>query len=145
MKSFLSLFLSVSVLFQGIVFSSGLFGCILSEKARICECNHGSRIQKHSDEEDSRYFDKVLAGQSSATTGKLPDCHSAKKGETHACACKKAENKLSQLRAFYSAWSSPLSVAYPAPISEIDYILILEYSDTGIQFSPFLLKPPRFS
>ncbi|TGK31536.1 hypothetical protein EHQ12_02210 [Leptospira gomenensis] len=145
MKSFLSLFLSVSVLFQGIVFSSGLFGCVLSEKAKICECNHGSRLQKHSNGEDARYFDKTLAGATSTQTGQLPDCHSAKKGETHTCACKKAENKLSQLRAFYSAWSSPLPVSYPEPISEIHCILSLEYSNTGILLSRIPFEPPRFS
>ncbi len=59
MKYSLSILLSASVLFQTIVFSSGLFGCILVEKAKICECNHGSKLQKHSNEEDKNFSKKV--------------------------------------------------------------------------------------
>lgn len=145
MKSFFSIFLSVSILFQALVFSSGLFGCILAEKAKICECNHGSKKQKHSDDEDKRFSKKARSGGETDVSAALPNCHSAKSGETHACSCKKTENKLSQLSAFYSALFSPVQFSGLKHKTEVSHIINLEYSDLGIH-SPFsLLKPPRFS
>ncbi|EQA62930.1 LIC_11090 family protein [Leptospira alexanderi] len=145
MKFSLSILLSASILFQTIVFSSGLFGCILAEKAKICECNHRSKMQKHSNEEDKSFSKKVLSGNRSVVSKKLPNCHSAKSGEVHVCSCKKTENKLSQLSAFYSTLFSPKQGANIEHNPDFIQIIILEYSNSGILsfFSP--LKPPRFS
>ncbi|EKO76529.1 MULTISPECIES: LIC_11090 family protein [Leptospira] len=145
MKYSLSILLSASVLFQTIVFSSGLFGCILVEKAKICECNHGSKLQKHSNKEDKNFSKKVRSENRAVVSKKLPNCHSAKSGEVHACSCKKTENKLSQLSAFYSTLFSQKQTADIEHNPTIIQIIILEYSNSGILsfFSP--LKPPRFS
>ncbi|EQA53919.1 LIC_11090 family protein [Leptospira kmetyi] len=145
MKSFLSFFLSVSILFQALVFSSGLFGCVLAEKAKICECNHGSKKQKHADEEDKRFSRKSRSGKESRVAKTFPSCHSAKSGETHACSCKKTENKLSQLSAFYSALFSPVQLSDLNHKTDVLHIITLEYFNLGIHSSFSLLKPPRFS
>ncbi|UPY77131.1 hypothetical protein FH581_014460 [Leptospira weilii] len=145
MKFSLSILLSASILFQAIVFSSGLFGCILAEKAKICECNHGSKIQKHSNAEDKNFSKKVLSENRTVVSKKLPNCHSAKSGEIHVCSCKKTENKLSQLSAFYSIFFSQKQEAGIEHNPNLIQIIILEYSNSGILsfLSPF--KPPRFS
>ncbi|TGM00598.1 hypothetical protein EHQ76_11735 [Leptospira barantonii] len=145
MKFFLSSFLSVSILFQALVFSSGLFGCVLAEKAKICECNHGSKKQKHSNEEDKRFSKKSRSGEEVYSSNALPNCHSAKSGETHACACKKTENKVSKLSAFYSALFSPVQLSDLNHETNVIHIISLEYSDSGIHSFFSLLKPPRFS
>ncbi|XDD49113.1 hypothetical protein AB3N59_11825 [Leptospira sp. WS92.C1] len=145
MKSFFSFYLSVSILFQAILFSSGLFGCILSEKAKICECNHGSKIQKHANKEDSRFSKKAHSNLALSSPQKLPNCHSAKSGEQHACSCKKAENKLSQLSAFYSHLFSSDRHRIPNPISSLIQIVTFQDFNSGIDFSFSLLKPPQIS
>ncbi|KPA27653.1 Uncharacterized protein AMR48_1924 [Leptospira interrogans] len=94
MKFSVSIFLSVSILFQTLVFSSGLFGCFLSEQYKLCECNHSSKIQKHTNKEDVLFSQKIRSFNRSTTSKKLPDCHSAQSGEAHSCSCKKSENKL---------------------------------------------------
>ncbi|EMN90301.1 hypothetical protein M9Y82_07910 [Leptospira weilii] len=145
MKFSLSILLSASILFQAIVFSSGLFGCILAEKAKICECNHRSKIQKHSNAEDKNFSKKVLSENRTVVSKKLPNCHSAKSGEIHVCSCKKTENKLSQLSAFYSILFSQKQETGIEHNPNLIQIIILEYSNSGILsfLSPF--KPPRFS
>ncbi|EMJ94530.1 LIC_11090 family protein [Leptospira alstonii] len=145
MKFYLSLLLSASILFQAVVFSSGLFGCILAEKAKICECNHGSRIQKHSNEEDKRFSKKVRSDRPSLSSDKLPNCHSAKSGEIHSCSCKKAENKLSQLGAFYSALFSPKQNSDIEHVLHFIQMITLEYSNSEILSFSSPFKPPRFS
>ncbi|EKO15834.1 MULTISPECIES: LIC_11090 family protein [Leptospira] len=145
MKFYVSIFLSVSVLFQTLVFSSGLFGCILSEKAKICECNHGSKIQKHINKEDVLFAKKIRSFNRSTTSKKLPDCHSAQSGEAHSCSCKKAENKLSQLGAFYSAFFSQKQTSYIRHDLDFIQIITLEYSNSGISSFSFLFRPPRIS
>ncbi|EMF42629.1 hypothetical protein LEP1GSC067_3895 [Leptospira interrogans serovar Lora str. TE 1992] len=60
MKFSVSIFLSVSILFQTLVFSSGLFGCFLSEQYKLCECNHSSKIQKHTNKEDVLFSQKYV-------------------------------------------------------------------------------------
>ncbi|WP_061223372.1 LIC_11090 family protein [Leptospira weilii] len=145
MKFSLSILLSASILFQAIVFSSGLFGCILAEKTKICECNHTSRIQKHSNEEDKNFSKKVLSENRAVVSKKLPNCHSAKSGEVHVCSCKKTENKLSQLSAFYSILFSQKQEADIKHNPYFIQIIILEYSNSGILSFLFPFKPPRFS
>ncbi|EMY76665.1 putative lipoprotein [Leptospira weilii serovar Ranarum str. ICFT] len=145
MKFSLSILLSASILFQALVFSSGLFGCILAEKAKICECNHGGKIQKHSNEEDKRFSKKVRSDRRSLVSDKLPNCHSAKSGEIHSCSCKKAENKLSQLSAFYSALFSPKQNFDIDHNLDFIQMITLEYSNSGILSFSVPLKPPRFS
>ncbi|TGM57044.1 LIC_11090 family protein [Leptospira adleri] len=146
MKRLLSVYLSITILFQAVVFSSGLFGCVLAEQAKICECNHGSRVQKHANTEDDR-FSKVV--RSSSTTPhdskKLPDCHSAQSGETHTCACKKSENKMSQLSAFYSVLFNTETFWIVEPVSDLLEIRIFKDLNTGINSSFPLIKPPQFS
>ncbi|AOP34578.1 hypothetical protein A0128_12385 [Leptospira tipperaryensis] len=146
MKLLLSFYLSITILFQAVVFSSGLFGCVLAEQAKICECNHGSRVQKHSNKEDDR-FSKVVRSKSetSHVSKKLPDCHSAKSGETHACACKKSENKASQLSAFHSVLFNPATFWIVEPVSDLLEIIVFKDLNTGIHSSFSLLKPPQFS
>lgn len=145
MKFSLSILLSTSILFQAIVFSSGLFGCILVEKAKICECNHGSKMQKHSNEEDKNFSKKVLSENRSVVSKTLPNCHSAKSGEVHVCSCKKTENKLSQLSAFYSILFSQKQGSDIEHHFDFIQIIILEYSNSGILSFFYPLKPPRFS
>ncbi|RHX80308.1 LIC_11090 family protein [Leptospira yasudae] len=145
MKSFLSIFVSVSILFQAVVFSSGLFGCVLAEKAKLCECNHGSKAQKHANREDKRFSNKLRSEGKSTVAQKLPDCHSAASGEIHSCSCKKTENKLSQLSAFYSALSSPENASDLNHKPGLIQIITLEYSNSGIHSDFSLLKPPRIS
>ncbi|MBM9578853.1 hypothetical protein JWG45_17040 [Leptospira sp. 201903070] len=146
MKRLLSIYLSTAILFQTIVFSSGLFGCVLAEQAKICECNHGSRAQKHKDREDDRFAKTVRSdSKESHSSKKLPDCHSAKSGETHTCACKKSENKVAQLSVFYSTLFSPGAILIAGPVSEFLEIIIFKEWNTGIQSSFSLLRPPRFS
>ncbi|MBM9501343.1 hypothetical protein JWG44_13885 [Leptospira sp. 201903071] len=146
MKRLLSVYLSTTILFQAVVFSSGLFGCVLSEQAKICECNHGSRAQKHKNQEDDR-FTKTVRSESETfhSSQKLPDCHSAKSGETHTCACKKSENKVSQLSAFYSILFSAVIFRPIEPVSGLLEIIVFKDLNTGIHSSSFLLRPPQFS
>ncbi|EMN02347.1 LIC_11090 family protein [Leptospira noguchii] len=143
MKFSISTFLSISVLFQSLVFSSGLFGCILSEKAKICECNHGSKIQKHTNKEDVLFSKKIRSFNRSTTSKKLPDCHSAQSGEAHSCACKKAENKLSQLGAFYSTFFFQKQTSHIHQDIDLIQIITLEYSNSGILSVFLILRPPR--
>lgn len=146
MKRLLSVYLSIAILFQAVVFSSGLFGCVLAEQARICECNHGSRTQKHSDKEDDR-FSKVVrsSSETSHDSKKLPDCHSAQSGETHTCACKKSENKMSQLSAFFSVLFNTKTLWIAEPVSDLLEIITFKDLNTGIHSSFPLIKPPQFS
>ncbi|EKN89481.1 putative lipoprotein [Leptospira interrogans str. 2003000735] len=145
MKFSVSIFLSVSILFQTLVFSSGLFGCFLSEQYKLCECNHGSKIQKHINKEDVLFAKKIRSFNRSTTSKKLPDCHSAQSGETHSCSCKKSENKLSQLGAFYSTFFSQKQASYIRHDLDIIQIITLEYSNFGISSFSFLFRPPRIS
>lgn len=58
-------------------------------RTSFCKCNHDSKIQKHEDEEDVYFNSKTSSFHTTSTQEKdLPDCHSAKKGEAHACGCK---------------------------------------------------------
>ncbi|UOG47861.1 LIC_11090 family protein [Leptospira noguchii] len=143
MKFSISIFLSVSVLFQSLVFSSGLFGCILSEKAKICECNHGSKIQKHTNKEDVFFSKKIRSFNRSTTSKTFPNCHSAQSGEAHSCACKKSENKLSQLSAFYSTFFSQKQTSHIRHDIDLIQIITLEYSNSGILSVFLILRPPR--
>lgn len=146
MKRLLSIYLSTTILFQAVVFSSGLFGCVLAEQAKICECNHGSRVQKHANQEDVRFSKGArIASVETHDSKELPDCHSAQAGETHTCACKKSENKVSKLSAFYSALFNPATFWIVEPVSDLLEIIVFKDLNTGILSSLSLLKPPQFS
>ncbi|EKR54004.1 LIC_11090 family protein [Leptospira interrogans] len=145
MKFSVSIFLSVSILFQTLVFSSGLFGCFLSEQYKLCECNHSSKIQKHTNKEDVLFSQKIRSLNRSTTSKTFPNCHSAQSGEAHSCSCKKSENKLSQLGVFYSTFFSQKQTSYIRHDLDIIQIITLEYSNSGIFSFSFLLKPPRIS
>lgn len=147
MKS-ISLILAHCFLFQSLIFGSGWFCGLLAGEIKLCECNHGSGKEKHAAAEDSRFENKLVSedGDEEHSHSSLPDCHSAKSGETHKCSCKKAKDKASALSGSICAqfYSSPNS-EYTGP-KAVGSELLAPFSESiGVQIPLFLERPPRFS
>ncbi len=103
-----SLVLLVTVLIQIAFLQSGLLGTCLEKITAICQCNHGSRKEVHANPEDSRFKAKkgISAKQSNVSATVLPNCHSAKNGETHACSCSKKKERFSELKIQSQIWNT---------------------------------------
>lgn len=144
----ISLILAHCFLFQSLVFGSGWFCGLLAGEIKLCECNHGSQKEKHADSEDSRFETKLASdeGEHSHSKPSLPDCHSAKSGETHKCSCKKAKDKAAALSGtictqfYYSTIINDLE-----PESVTSELVAWIPDSFGIQISFGLERPPQFS
>ncbi len=144
----MSFILAGCFLFQSLVFGSGWFCGILAGEIKLCECNHSSQKEKHADSEDSQFETKLADSNDhqSHKSGSLPDCHSAKSGETHKCACKKAKDKAAFLSGtictqfFFSLKSQDF---YPNLIQSPLFNPILQIN--GVDITMDLERPPQFS
>ncbi|TGJ99641.1 hypothetical protein EHO59_17535 [Leptospira semungkisensis] len=139
------------LIFQSLVFGSGWFSGLLAGEIKLCECNHASRTEKHASEEDSKFKSKLASADDHKDhdhhSKSLPDCHSAKSGETHKCACKKAKDKFALFTGticaqFYSSYEKGSSLL---PIALHSDLLSWIPRDLGIELTSDLEKPPRFS
>ncbi|EMK02233.1 hypothetical protein AB3N61_06000 [Leptospira sp. WS58.C1] len=145
----ISIILTQCFLFQSLVFGSGWFCGMLAGEIKLCHCNHGSQKEKHSASEDQRFSSKLAdAGEdhSNSKPSSLPDCHSAKSGEAHKCACKKAKDKASYLSGTictqFFTYSKLENIAPQTLDSEL---LGRIQEDSGVIVSFDLERPPRFS
>ncbi|WCL49204.1 LIC_11090 family protein [Leptospira sp. GIMC2001] len=163
--------LSLCLLFQCLVFSSGLFGFILSEGAKICQCNHSSKKEKHVSAEDEIFASKPVIGDKAINrqtissnksmtaphsvqksqklnvleSDSLPSCHDSKAGEAHLCNCKKSEKTAQMLLSHRQTFFiHRLSEFFNPKIDSIyTYSFFLISKMDGYALSIF--KPPRIS
>ncbi|TGL64087.1 LIC_11090 family protein [Leptospira sarikeiensis] len=144
----ISLILTQCFLFQSLVFGSGWFCGMLAGEIKLCHCNHASQKEKHSDSEDSRFSNKLADSGEDHETPKssLPDCHSAKSGEVHKCACKKAKDKASTLSGTictqFFAYTKLENIA-PGILGSESFGRI--QNSNGVLISFDLERPPQFS
>jgi hypothetical protein len=157
-RSTFSIALTITVLFQSVFISSGLFGTYLLENKKLCTCNHNSPNEVHAKLEDRIFAQDKLAislystdhssehseHDHNAIQETSPNCHSAKIGEAHICSCKKQESAsyslIPHLQFFYAVpyrWMDP-ELKTIALIPSIDSELL-----HGTQHS--LFKPPKNS
>ncbi|TGK81546.1 hypothetical protein EHQ24_09560 [Leptospira noumeaensis] len=144
----LALFLCTQFLFLG----SGLLGYCVESASKICQCNHGSKKEKHGNVEDKLFSeDKAnsLSLVSSHDHGTSPEetlkpsCHDAKSGETHLCSCKKQKKDALNLRTHHQTMDRP-SLTFPL-VSLTDIIYRMTESPSTLEDGkiPSLLRPPR--
>lgn len=144
----LALFLCTQFLFLG----SGLLGYCLESNSKICQCNHGSKKEKHGNAEDQLFSEDRESstslvsshdhGNSSEETLK-PSCHDAKSGEAHLCSCKKQKKDALNLRTHHQAMDRP-SFAFGFLSPSVSFYTMIESSSILLDGRiPFLLRPPR--
>ncbi len=88
MLKFLSALLIPAIISASMYYDAGFSNLENSYLAKICECNHGSKFEKHSSKKDDFILSKNKVNSDSHLDN-LPDCHSAK-SEKHLCVCKKS-------------------------------------------------------
>ncbi|MCE9501788.1 MAG: hypothetical protein K8R21_15000 [Leptospira sp.] len=151
LRSVIVYFLSIAIFVQSALFGSGLFACMLNEQAMYCSCNHSSKKEIHpshrQNREDNEFRNKNRSGIK-VTAGELnlPDCHKAKSGEVHLCACKKSKKSFEtifpQVTAFYTLGSATESIFGVILYSDIFNVRFLM---SGSLHDPGLIKPPKIS
>ena len=149
-KSILYL-LSVIIFEQSALFGSGLYAYFLHSQAVYCSCNHSSKKEIHSthrqNQEDRNFNGNArIKADVAENIRNIPDCHAAKTGEVHFCACKKTKKSFEII---YSQFS-PSYIFTPENsfiYAEILYadLLSQKATMTGSLHDPRLIKPPRFS
>lgn len=144
----LALFLCTQFLFLG----SGLLGYCVESASKICQCNHGSKKEKHGNAEDNLFSEDRESstslvsshdhGNSSKETLK-PSCHDAKSGEAHLCSCKKQKKDALNLRTHHQTMDRPSLTIILVPSSDIIYTMTESPSTLEDGRIPSLLRPPR--
>ncbi|MDX1960299.1 MAG: hypothetical protein SFU98_17145 [Leptospiraceae bacterium] len=128
----LNLFL---ILFTTTFLDSGV-ACLESLNASlICKCNHGSRAEIHQDD--------LLLSKHKEVQANLPDCHKAKKGAAHVCACKKTSDSLSKLflqkPTFFLNETEKLNIN----LQVLNYVLMKNYYPLTILLDEVTTPPPK--
>ena len=147
MRIFSSILL-MTLLFQSVLFSGGLYGVIKESEAMLCSCNHGSHNEKHASEDSHFGKSPPLKGagmQASAATavGATPSCHSPKEGEAHLCTCKKARANVDYLlSSSHHTWFTDASFLFAANHPELILILARNGKKLTKEYPFHLVKPP---
>lgn len=144
----LALFLCTQFLFLG----SGLLGYCVESASKICQCNHGSKKEKHGNAEDKLFSEDQKTSnslvsthdhQSSSDTAVKPSCHDAKSGEAHLCSCKKQKKDAQSLRTHHQTMDRP-NLAFGIVTPSIISYTVYEPASTLLSGRvPYLLRPPR--
>ena len=140
----LSLFTLLPLLFQMVFFGSGLYGVMLEGEALLCSCNHASAKEVHHNAEDSGFRrNSHLKMASQGGESMKESCHSAKKGETHLCQCKKANKKSVYLQAFLQTiyLKSAKQCIYPQFLSQ--FTPAWNPGETFQGYFPQQFRPPQ--
>lgn len=144
----LAIFLCTQFLFLG----SGLLGYCLESNSKICQCNHGSKKEKHGNAEDQLFSEDretsvtLSHSHESENTSEValkPSCHDAKSGEAHLCSCKKQKKDALSLRTHHQTMDRP-SLTFGLVKSSVIIYTINESPFTLVDGDlPNLLRPPR--
>lgn len=144
----LALFLCTQFLFLG----SGLLGYCVESASKICQCNHGSKKEKHGNTEDQLFSEDKETSvavtsshdhQSSTHETLKPSCHDAKAGEAHLCSCKKQKKDAVSLRMHHQTMDRPSLTNILVPSSDIIYTMTESPSTLLDGKILTLLRPPR--
>lgn len=144
----LALFLCTQFLFLG----SGLLGYCVESASKICQCNHGSKKEKHGNAEDQLFSEDrgttvTLASsqnhQNPEEETMKPSCHDSKSGEAHLCSCKKQKKDALSLRTHHQTMDRPNLEMKLVTSSVIIYIMTESPSTLQDGRIPSLLRPPR--
>nr|WP_208861365.1 hypothetical protein [Leptospira brenneri] len=144
----LALFLCTQFLFLG----SGLLGFCVESASKICQCNHGSKKEKHGNAEDQLFSEDKESSVSLTSSHDhrnqseetlKPSCHDAKSGEVHLCSCKKQKKDALSLRSHHQTMDKPnLTFGLVTPV--LFSYTIYESTSTLLDGQvPSLLRPPR--
>ncbi|TGL84859.1 hypothetical protein EHQ68_18610 [Leptospira congkakensis] len=144
----LALFLCTQFLFLG----SGLLGYCVESASKICQCNHGSKKEKHGNAEDKLFSDDRVTSislthshehQKGSEETLKPSCHDAKSGEAHLCSCKKQKKDALTLRSHHQTMDKP-SLTFGLETPSVFSYTINEPASTLLDGRvPSLLRPPR--
>lgn len=137
----------ITLLFQSVLFSGGLYGVIMESEAMLCTCNHNSHSEKHSDEDVHFGKKSLLKGTGLSENAEVakPSCHNPKEGEAHLCTCKKAKANVDFLMSSsHQTWCSGAAFAFAANHPELILILARNGRKLTIEYPFYLVKPPSF-
>lgn len=144
----LALFLCTQFLFLG----SGLLGYCVESASKICQCNHGSKKEKHGNSEDQLFSEDRETSvavtsshehENSSEETLKPSCHDAKSGEAHLCSCKKQKKDAVSLRMHHQTMDRPNLTFILVPSSDIIYTMSESPFALLEGKIPTLLRPPR--
>lgn len=143
-----SSFVLLATVFIQIAFlQSGLLGTCLEKITAICHCNHGTKKEVHAAHpEDSRFETKekgISIKQTSLSAKVMPNCHSAKNGETHACSCSKKKERFSELKIQSQIWNTVFDLVSISSKHELLYTVNEPSLPLRNGKGLFLYRPPK--
>ncbi|MCW7491209.1 hypothetical protein ND861_00940 [Leptospira sp. 2 VSF19] len=124
----------------------------MESASKICQCNHGSKKEKHGNTEDQLFSEDreetiVVTSshdhQNKSEESIKPSCHDAKSGEAHLCSCKKQKKDAVSLRTHHQTMDRPSLAIRLVPPSVIIYTMTESPSTLLDGKIPTLLRPPR--
>ena len=135
----------ITIMFQTLLFSGGLYGVIMESEAMLCSCNHGSHNEKHASE-DSHFGKSPLlkgAGMKTSEDVSQPSCHNPKEGEAHLCTCKKAKANVDFLMSSsHQTWCAGAAFAFAVNHPELILILARNGKKLTVEYPFYLVRPP---
>ncbi len=142
MLKFLSALLIPAIISASMYYDAGFSNLENTYLAGICECNHGSKFEKHVSKNNPDDFILSKDNVNSDThLNKLPDCHTAK-SEKHLCMCKKSSKAKSGQGFAKQIFCLAYSKVFPNVI--IDKGFTAEYRvRLRDGFDPLFLIPPE--